>query len=102
MRFDAALTHYLSRFIIVSGGKESSKLQTDELSNKCDVYDIVKNQWYAGPQLVLARHNHSSCTLNHSVYVFFGDQKQGYQGTIECLNALNLAKAIEEENLDSQ
>ena len=81
-RFASAMTHYLSRHIFVTGGKSQEGSGGPAELNTCDVYDTRSDIWYEGPRLKHARRNHSSCMLNHYVYVFFGGTD-----TIERLNA---------------
>ena len=69
----------------MTGGKDA------KAEAKCEWYDLRSCQWNRGPDMNIARYNHSSCVKKGSVYVFGGfDIAGGMTGSIECLNALDL------------
>ena len=60
---------YPSQWIILATGSKCN----DEVSKTTEFYDICKNEWNRGPNLVKSRYLHSSLLIdNRYVYLFWG------------------------------
>lgn len=69
----------------------------DALHTTVEVYDIKLGEWSRAPQLRVARMFHSGCSLENSVYLFFGHQKlsNGHlEPSIEILNTKTGANSL--------
>ena len=62
-----SLANYADEHIFVCGG-----IAWHETINHVDRYDIARNVLERAPSLNEVRRYHSSCTLGHCIYVFFG------------------------------
>ena len=85
-RSNASLAALHRHCIYLIGG------QSEESSMKsCECYDVNDREWRAAPSLNIARHGHSSCSLNSTIYCFFGRDKKTFTqiNEIEMLNAAN-------------
>ena len=49
-------------------------------------YSIERNEWTKIVQLNIARHSHSSCLVDSTIYVICGESSDGYINSIEKLN----------------
>ena len=77
-----ALANCLNRAVFLSGG------YSGDFSKKVFAFDVAAGRWLSGvPDLNRARYMHSSCALNHKVYVLCGlMQGDKYLNQVEMLD----------------
>ena len=90
------VTSFADNYFVVTG----SRKDTNDASNKCELYDIQKNQITALANMRNGRHYHSSCEFNGEwVYVICGikNSTKKYFSSIERLNVRNTINNFNEQ-----
>ena len=81
-RYNIPLALVKDRFILAIGGM----LAKTKMTEHCEIFDSLTNNWYAMPSLEKARSCTSACVINNRfVYVFPGSNSNSWS-TIEQLD----------------
>lgn len=77
------VSNFNNEFIFIGAGE----LSTQRLKS-VDMYTIANNTWMSAPELINARDQSGSCTLNDYLYIFCGSKTHGDMNeSVEVLNA---------------
>ena len=83
VRMFPALANYENRLIFSCGGKLIGEF---EFMVTVEIYDIARDEWLPGPDLIYKRTHASSCVLGSNLFVFGGNDNSNNIDKIECLD----------------
>ena len=83
-RYNVSLALVIDKCIFAIGGNIIGNKEVTEVT---EVYDVIANKWYLGPNLNKGRCFTSCCVLNHRyIYIFPGYKRTSSHSTIEMLD----------------